>query len=104
MVWKQRDPLTGADRDAVFMSAADAERLGLDDGAPVTVRSETGHLDARIKVSPIREGNVQVFFPEANVLVRGGRRDEVCLVPDYNAVVEVVPREVDLGAWIEPKA
>ena len=104
MVWKQRDPLTGADRDAVFMSAADAERLGLDDGAPVTVRSETGHLDARIKVSPIREGNVQVFFPEANVLVRGGRRDEVCLVPDYNAVVEVVPREIDLGAWIEPKA
>jgi predicted molibdopterin-dependent oxidoreductase YjgC len=104
MVWKKRDPLTGADRDAVFMSAADAQRLGLDDGAPVTVRSETGHLDARIKVSPIRDGNVQVFFPEANVLVRGGRRDEVCLVPDYNAVVDVVPREVDLGAWIEPKA
>jgi molybdopterin-dependent oxidoreductase alpha subunit len=103
MVWKRRDPLTGADRDALFMSAADAQRLRLDDGAPVTVRSEVGSVDARVKVSAIRDGNVQMFFPEANVLVRAGRRDEASLVPDYNAIVEVVPREVDLGAWIEPR-
>ena len=33
-----------------------------------------------------------MFFPEANPLVAGGRRDEVSLVPDYNAVVELQPR------------
>jgi molybdopterin-dependent oxidoreductase alpha subunit len=103
MVWKRRDPLTGAERDALFMSAGDAAKLGLDDGAAVTVRSDVGSVDARIKVSPIRDGNVQMFFPEANALVRGGRRDQASLVPDYNAVVEVVSRPVDLGAWIEPE-
>ena len=79
-------------------------KLGLDDGAAVTVRSEVGSVDAQIKVSPIRDGNVQMFFPEANALVRGGRRDQASLVPDYNAVVEVVSRPVDLGAWIERAA
>ena len=32
-----------------------------------------------------------MFFPEANPLIAAGRRDEVALVPDYNAVVEVRP-------------
>ena len=31
------------------------------------------------------------------------RRDQASLVPDYNAVVEVMSRPVDLGAWIEPE-
>ena len=90
MVWKRRDPLTGADRDALFMAAEDIERLGLADGAAVLVRSGTGEVGARIKVSPIRPGNVQMFFPEANPLIEAGRRDPVALVPDYNALVEIV--------------
>lgn len=91
MVWKRRDPLTGADRDALLMAADDAARLGLADGAAVTVRSGTGEVAARVKVAPIRPGNVQMFFPEANPLLEAGRRDPVALVPDYNAVVEIVP-------------
>jgi predicted molibdopterin-dependent oxidoreductase YjgC len=91
MVWKRRDPLTGADRDALFMSPDDAARLGLTDGAGVIVRSRTGEVQARIKVSPIRPGNVQMFFPEANPLIEAGRRDPIALVPDYNAVVEILP-------------
>ncbi|MFN8520619.1 MAG: FdhF/YdeP family oxidoreductase, partial [Chloroflexota bacterium] len=31
MVWKRKDPLTGAERDALFISAQDAARLGLTD-------------------------------------------------------------------------
>ncbi len=90
MVWKRKDPLTGAERDALFMAADDAARLGLADGAAVTVRSACGEVPARIKVSPIRPGNVQMFFPEANPLLESGRRDPIALVPDYNAVVEVL--------------
>jgi hypothetical protein len=44
-----------------------------------------------VRISDIRPGNVQMFFPEANPLVRPGRRDPVALVPDYNATVEVLP-------------
>jgi len=101
MVWRSKDPLTGASRDALFMSAADAARLGLDDGAPVTVRSATGSADAVVKVKPIRDGNVQMFWPEANVLVAAGARDS-SHVPDYNAVVTVERRPVDPGSWIAP--
>ncbi len=73
------------------MAASDAAALGLDDGAPVVVRSETGEVRASIKVSGMRAGNVQMFFPEANPLLRAGQRDPVALVPDYNAVVEIFP-------------
>ena len=89
MVFKERDPLTGAGRDALFMSSDDALELGLRNGDAVSVRSETGEVPARVHVAPIRPRNVQMFFPEANPLIAAGRRDEVALVPDYNAVVEV---------------
>ena len=91
MVWKRKDPLTGADRDALFMAASDATALGLADGAAVTVRSETGSVAARVRMSRLRAGNVQMFFPEANPLLRAGQRDPIALVPDYNAVVEIIP-------------
>ncbi len=91
MVWKARDPLTGGERDALFMADSDARALGLAEGDRVVVRSETGEVAARITLAEIRPGNVQMFFPEANPLIAPGRRDPVALVPDYNAVVEVVP-------------
>jgi molybdopterin-dependent oxidoreductase alpha subunit len=91
MVWQEKDPLTGARRDALFMAEADARAARLRDGQQVLVRSETGEVEARIRVAPIRPGNVQMFFPESNPLIPAGRRDPVALVPDYNATVEVVP-------------
>jgi predicted molibdopterin-dependent oxidoreductase YjgC len=89
MVHEQKDPLTGALRDALFMADADIEGLGLRDGDRVVVRSAHGELTARLHASAIRPGNVQVFFPEGNVLLAAGRRDPVSGVPDYNAVVTV---------------
>jgi predicted molibdopterin-dependent oxidoreductase YjgC len=90
MVFRERDPLTGADRDALFISAGDADRIGLGDGDPVVVRSDRGEVRARAFVTRIRPGNVQMFFPECNPLIRSGERD-ASGVPDYNAVVEVIP-------------
>jgi molybdopterin-dependent oxidoreductase alpha subunit len=92
MVFAATDPLTGAARDALLIAAEDAERLGLRDGAPVVVRSEHGEMAARVHLASIRPGNVQVFFPEGNVLLPHGRRDPGSGVPDYNAAVEVRPR------------
>ncbi|HEY6608206.1 MAG TPA: FdhF/YdeP family oxidoreductase [Candidatus Limnocylindria bacterium] len=93
MVHKRKDPLTGADRDALFMSADDVRSLRLRDGAPVVVRSDQGEVRARVRSSKLRRGNVQMFFPEANPLLPPGRLDPVALVPDYNAVVEIVRAE-----------
>jgi len=91
MVWRDRDPLTGAARDALFIAPEDAAALGLREGAPVVVRSEAGEVRARARLAPMRARNVQMFFPEANPLIPPGRRDPVSHVPDYNAVVELVP-------------
>jgi molybdopterin-dependent oxidoreductase alpha subunit len=91
MVHAEIDPLTGAARDNVLISDADADRLGLADGAPVVVRSSHGELRAQVHRAPLRPGNVQVFYPEGNVLLPGGHRDRSG-VPDYNTTVEVVPQ------------
>jgi anaerobic selenocysteine-containing dehydrogenase len=91
MVMRDDDPLTGARRDALFMAAGDARRLGLANGTAVRVRSDTGEVAAHVHVAPMREGNVQMFFPECNPLIRPGIRDPDSQVPDYNAVVEVLP-------------
>jgi predicted molibdopterin-dependent oxidoreductase YjgC len=89
MVVKEKDPLTGGRRDALFMAEEDARVLGLRKGEEVVVRSDVGQVRARIRLAPVRPGNVQMFFPEANPLIRSDRRDPVALVPDYNAVVEI---------------
>jgi len=91
MVYAAKDPLTGAGRDAVLLSDDDARRLGVDDGARVTLRSEHGEMVARVHLAPIRTGNVQVFFPEGNVLLPAGIRDAASKVPDYTTRVDVVP-------------
>ncbi len=73
MVQQARDPLTGAGREAVLISAADAERLGIADGGAVMVRSDFGELAGTALVVPIAAGNVQVHWPEANVLIERDR-------------------------------
>jgi anaerobic selenocysteine-containing dehydrogenase len=91
MVFKRGDPLTGAQRDDVLISRDDAGSLGLVDGDRVLLRSDHGEMEARVKTAQIRPGNVQVFWPEANVLIAPGVRDPEALIPDFNSVVEVLP-------------
>lgn len=90
MVWSDVDPLTGAARDALFVAADDARRLGVVDGDAVLVRSAHGEVRARVHIAGIRPGNVQAFFPEANPLLAPSRREPISGVPDYNAIVEVI--------------
>jgi molybdopterin-dependent oxidoreductase alpha subunit len=91
MVWKDVDPLTGAGRDALLLSERDAGRLGVAAGDSVLVRSAHGEMRARAHIAALRDGNVQAFFPEANVLLAPNRHDPISGVPDYNAVVDVIP-------------
>jgi anaerobic selenocysteine-containing dehydrogenase len=97
MIQASKDPLTGAARDDVFLSQADAEMLGLRDGDSVLLKSEAGEFRGRCKIMPIKPGNVQVHWPEGNVLIRRGVTDPVCGIPDYNAIVQVIP--VVSGQW-----
>jgi anaerobic selenocysteine-containing dehydrogenase len=91
MVQERRDALTGARRESVLISAEDAARLEIADGADVIVASDSGELRGRALIAPIAPGNVQVQWPEGNVLIGAGRRSPEARIPDYNALVEVRP-------------
>lgn len=89
MVHKSRDPLTGARRDDVLMSKQDADRNGLADGDSILLVSATGRLPGRCMIAPIAPGNVQVHWPEGNVLIERGVSDPECGIPDFNTEVEI---------------
>jgi predicted molibdopterin-dependent oxidoreductase YjgC len=91
IVQQDVDRLTGAARDHLFM-----RELGLAQDQPVRVRSDHGQLDARAFAAAVTRGNLQMHWPEANVLIGAGVRDPGGLVPDYNAIVTIVKR--DAGA------
>jgi molybdopterin-dependent oxidoreductase alpha subunit len=91
IVQAEVDQLTGAARDHIFMSVRDMRDLGLTPDQPVVVRSAHGELRGRIFEAPVTPGNVQMHWPEANVLIGADRVDAGGRVPDYNAVVTIEP-------------
>jgi anaerobic selenocysteine-containing dehydrogenase len=89
MVQRERDPLTGAGRDAIFIAAEDIARLGASDGERVTLTSARGTFTGRLHAAPMKPGNLEVHWPEGNALLTGDRVDPDSEEPDYNAVVLV---------------
>lgn len=89
MVHESRDAITGALRQAVFMNADDAARLGLREGDAVLLTSAAGTFRGRIHTAQVKPGNLQIHWPEGNVLIDRTKRSPDAGVPDYNAVVTV---------------
>ncbi|MBI3072884.1 MAG: molybdopterin-dependent oxidoreductase [Deltaproteobacteria bacterium] len=89
MVQRDRDSLTGADRDHVFMNADDMARLGFETGTAIALSNGVGRFVGRAFAAPIARGNVQMHWPEANALIAAGAVDPAARVPDYNARVRV---------------
>jgi predicted molibdopterin-dependent oxidoreductase YjgC len=89
LIYADVDPLTGADRDSVLMSSSDASNLHLRHGDAVVLTSEAGRFEGRVFLAPIANGNLQVHWPEGNVLLSRGVCDAAGGVPDYNAVVRI---------------
>jgi molybdopterin-dependent oxidoreductase alpha subunit len=89
LIYADIDPLTGAARDAVLMAADDAAALHLADGDRIRVVNEHGRFDGRVALAAIAPGNVQLHWPEANVLLARGVLDPTGGVPDYTAVVRI---------------
>jgi molybdopterin-dependent oxidoreductase alpha subunit len=93
MVHEAKDAITGAEREAVLMNPRDADRLGIAGGAEVVLTSETGKLRGRVLLAPVTPGNLQVHWPEGEVLIERSRRSPGAGIPDYNAMVTVEPVE-----------
>jgi len=89
MVQQDEDALTGAGREAIFISASDAHRLGLRTGQPVLLRSARGQMHGRAFISDIKPGNLEAHWPESAALLDRERRSPIAGMPDYNAVVRL---------------
>jgi molybdopterin-dependent oxidoreductase alpha subunit len=88
MVQESKDTITGAVREAVLMNASDAAKLELKDGDAVILKNELGQFKGRVYIAPIQPRNLQVHWPEGNVLLDKSKRSTEG-VPDYNAVVRL---------------
>ena len=89
LIYDDVDPITGARRDAVFMNPDDAAGLHLANHDRVVLVNDLGRLEGKIFLAAIARGNLQVHWPEGNVLIRRGVVDSTGGVPDYNAQVRV---------------
>ena len=98
MVQGAEDPLTGSGREDVLVAAADAERLGIAAGSWIRLCSPSGVLRGRVRIAPIKPGNVEVHWPEGLVLLDARRVDPQSLEPDFNARVRVEPLDGALAA------
>jgi molybdopterin-dependent oxidoreductase alpha subunit len=89
LIYADVDPLNGAPREAVLMSDDDAARLHVKQGDRIALVNDLGRYEGTVFLAPLAPGNLQVHWPEGNVIVHRGRVDALSGVPDYNARVRV---------------
>jgi molybdopterin-dependent oxidoreductase alpha subunit len=89
LIYAQVDPINGAPRDAILMNAEDAARLSLRQDDRIALTNDVGRFEGRVFLAPIAKGNLQIHWPEGNVIVRRGVIEPAGGVPDYNARVQV---------------
>ncbi len=89
MIQAQRDPITGAEREHIFVSPQDAKELGLRTDDPITLRNKHGEFRGRAFVADVAPGTLQGHWPEVLGLIPNGRVEGFGGVPDYNAEVEL---------------
>jgi len=89
LIYADCDPINGAPRDAVLINPADAAELELSAGQPIALTNETGRFEGRVFLAPMARGNLQIHWPEGNVIVRRGVIEPAGGVPDYNARAKI---------------
>jgi len=89
MIQRELDPLTGLRRDHVLISAEDAKRLGISDEDPIRLTSSSGSYSGRASIGEIKPGNLEVHWPEGNILLCREEIDPASKEPDYNAQVTI---------------
>lgn len=70
VVYEEEDFYRGQERrDVILMAREDMDRLKLHENDIARVETDSGFMDVLVRESPIRPGNVAMYYPEANVLV-----------------------------------
>jgi hypothetical protein len=62
---------------------------GLHAGQRVRLHAPDGSFTGRVRPAPIKPGNLEVHWPEGNVLLSAAAIDTASMEPDYNATVTI---------------
>ncbi len=89
MVYSEVDPFNGANRDDILMNADDAAKLGIQAGEAIVAYNRFGIMHGRSKLADIASGNIELYWPEGNVLLPKGVYEPFAGIPEYNAAVVV---------------
>jgi anaerobic selenocysteine-containing dehydrogenase len=89
LIYAEIDPLNGAARDAVLMNADDAAALHLIHGDRIVLVNEIGRYEGHVFLAPLARGNLQIHWPEGNVIIRRGVIDPHGGVPVYKASMTI---------------
>ncbi|HEV8544467.1 MAG TPA: FdhF/YdeP family oxidoreductase [Verrucomicrobiae bacterium] len=89
LIYAEIDPLNGAPRDAVLMNPDDAAKLHLSNHDAIVLTNNLGRYEGHVFLAPIARGNLQIHWPEGNVIIPRGIVDKAGGVPDYNTRASV---------------
>ena len=83
---EETDSLNKERRDAVLISQADAIRLSVISGDTVLIKNEFGEYFGRIRIADVAQKTVEVYWPEANVLIDPQALSPLAKIPAYKSV------------------
>lgn len=89
MIYSDKDPFNAADRYDVLINESDAQTLSISQGEAIVVYNKFGTFHGRAKFADTREGNIQVYWPEGNVLIPKGVYESYAGIPEYHTAVVV---------------
>lgn len=93
MIYSDKDPFNGADRYDILIHGEDARKLGIKEGEAIVAYNQYGTFHGRARFANTREGNIQVYWPEGNVLIPKGVYEKYAGIPEYNTTVIVEKAE-----------
>ncbi|SDZ22941.1 oxidoreductase alpha (molybdopterin) subunit [Evansella caseinilytica] len=93
MIYGRVDPNNHADRSDILIHEADARELDIRQGEAIVVYNRGGVFYGRARFADTRRGNIQVYWPEGNVLMPKGVFEKYSQIPEYNTAVIIEKAE-----------
>ncbi|GEB30435.1 FdhF/YdeP family oxidoreductase [Brevibacillus sp. FSL K6-0770] len=89
MIYSNKDPFNNADRYDILINPQDARELRIAEGESIVVYNSYGTFQGRAKFEETKRGNIQVYWPEGNVLIPKGVYEAYAGIPEYNTAVKI---------------
>ncbi|MDG5787477.1 FdhF/YdeP family oxidoreductase [Evansella sp. AB-P1] len=89
MIYSKKDPNNNAGRYDVLIHEEDGKELNISSGEAVVVYNQQGLFKGWAKFANTRRGNIQLYWPEGNVVIPKGVYEKFSKIPEYNTAVIV---------------